>query len=611
MGAKPHGTGQHVEARSLASLNHLAANPPQYPKKPTEARQDPIVLYISRVPGTRDIILSTQKPQVKNVTAEDIASSLYYVHLNVPEDEVLVPPSQTKPPTPSRSSEESINQIQRKPVPGKASSILSRVEDGAPQVPSGNENEAPVGVRRYSSMRKPVPTSSSAQPPTQTHPAPHLIPPHGAIPRKPLGPRSESPRKTPPSIRSFEQSPAYQPPPSDEQPPPLPARPGEVPTTAQPKDPSAPYADKHPPSSPKKRRPFTPFSLTLIRRDPSSGQQWNVGKVASFQLENPDLIHDEKHQQQPSPSIIIHLETSGYAKFRGMPTHPGGDIRASLDVRPGSASSAMHLNPLDIPVSVSASGAFERQVVMAYSRSFAENLRQKIRRLSPTSDEERPDSPLARMQQGRRKSVASMASFGGEFDGGPGPVITQPAPGLKRRGYTFYSPWGGRCEFVTGNAGRSLRCRHVLPTYGGAVFNPLVDGPEEKHAEDRAKKTQLISELRFNLPSNELLFVDKRSPEGRVRTRDHLQSQFNKVIQKTQGCYDDDSDDEFHFDMSLGREKAGGGNRGKRAKMGKLIVCEEGLKMLDLAVAANVGVWWTVWERTADRGLCDQSSPSP
>jgi hypothetical protein len=42
-----------MEARSLASLNYLAANPPQYPVNPTESYQEPLTLYISRVPGTR------------------------------------------------------------------------------------------------------------------------------------------------------------------------------------------------------------------------------------------------------------------------------------------------------------------------------------------------------------------------------------------------------------------------------------------------------------------------------------------------------------------------------------------------------------------------------
>lgn len=42
-----------VEARSLAAINALAANPPQYPVNPAEEKQEPLTLYISRVPGTR------------------------------------------------------------------------------------------------------------------------------------------------------------------------------------------------------------------------------------------------------------------------------------------------------------------------------------------------------------------------------------------------------------------------------------------------------------------------------------------------------------------------------------------------------------------------------
>lgn len=46
-------TAQPKEARSLADLNLLAANPPQYAEKPEEEKQEPLVLYVSRVPGTR------------------------------------------------------------------------------------------------------------------------------------------------------------------------------------------------------------------------------------------------------------------------------------------------------------------------------------------------------------------------------------------------------------------------------------------------------------------------------------------------------------------------------------------------------------------------------
>lgn len=283
-----------------------------------------------------------------------------------------------------------------------------------------------------------------------------------------------------------------------------------------------------------------------------------------------------------------------------MPTHPPPDIRSSFEVRPGSASSMSQLQVPSLHGPPTTANAFERQVMMAYSKSFATNLRDKIRHRRSPSDEERSTSPATRYQHSRHDSAASIGSFGGDFDGGDAPVITQPAPGLKPRGYVFYSPWGGRCEFVTGNAGRSLSCRHILPSYGGAVFNPLVDGPEAggNGGGHHKAKGQTISELRFNLPSSEL-FTEKRSTEGAARTRDQLQSQFHRMLQKAQGLdYDSDDDENWQLDLSLGREKAGGGNRGKRAKMGKLIVFDEGLKMLDLVVAANVGVWWTAWERT-------------
>ena len=42
-----------MEARSLSSLNFLAANPPQYPTRPNEEKVDDLTLYILRVPGTR------------------------------------------------------------------------------------------------------------------------------------------------------------------------------------------------------------------------------------------------------------------------------------------------------------------------------------------------------------------------------------------------------------------------------------------------------------------------------------------------------------------------------------------------------------------------------
>ncbi|KAI0142119.1 hypothetical protein BJ166DRAFT_94260 [Pestalotiopsis sp. NC0098] len=616
---------EHVEARSLASLNSLAGNPPQYPTNPTEKKQEPLTLYISRVPGTRDIILSPYKPQVKNVTAEDVATSLYYVHLDAPEDELLISnsPKTGRPRKASLESSRSAITISRKPVAGVPlpPSALGRGAEPPVRIPdiptsapgpSAPTSEAPAPA--WSELRPFDSHDPSPQQYYELEDPPQMAPPP-PIHRKPLAPKgmiidTQVQPPTPPPHEYVDLSN-------------LPPPPSEIDTHPEYGTPLAPplppRQDMRSPS-PSKRKPFTPFSLTLIRRDRSSHQQWNVGKIASFQLEHPEQIPDEKHI--PSPSVSIHLETPGYAKFRGMPP-PGvafdiRDIRESLDIlRPGSSSASppklqppvqpRPARPVDTTnshTSPTSSAVFERQVKMAYTPSWTTKIGNAFKR--PRSREgDLPMSP-GRPTHERQTSNVSVGSFGGDFDGGEAPVITMPGQGLKARGYTFFSPWDGRCEFRTGNGGRSLRCRHILPMHTNQ-WNPLADGMDEAvgakgHSRQGSRSPKVvgndISELRFNLPSDELFGNKATDPdrphEARERTRDRI---LNSMINKTEDDVEDEEYEALGFDMSLGREKAGGGNRGKRAKMGKLIIWDEGLKMLDLVVAANVSIWWNVWER--------------
>ena len=62
------------------------------------------------------------------------------------------------------------------------------------------------------------------------------------------------------------------------------------------------------------------------------------------------------------------------------------------------------------------------------------------------------------------------------------------------------------------------------------------------------------------------------------------------------------------MDLSLGQEYAGGGFGGKQAKLGKLIIEDEGMKMLDLLVAANISLWWRAYEKVEARSRGDRSS---
>lgn len=56
-------------------------------------------------------------------------------------------------------------------------------------------------------------------------------------------------------------------------------------------------------------------------------------------------------------------------------------------------------------------------------------------------------------------------------------------------------------------------------------------------------------------------------------------------------------DERGNINLTLGQERAGGGFHGKRAKLGKLIIDDMGLRMLDLTVASNMALWWRAYER--------------
>ncbi|TLS23085.1 uncharacterized protein PpBr36_06619 [Pyricularia pennisetigena] len=693
---------QAVEARSLSRLNALAANPPQYPVNPTEQKQEPLILYISRVPGSRDVIFSPFKPQLKNVTGEDVANSLYYIHLDTPSDFDLqeVPstassndgqfprPSFETSPTSRGAGAAPRSPIARKPLPASAKalsikSLPATTPAAAPVLSRDHEPDSPTGAKHAPVIinpNEPPPVDKHVQEPnndiSDTPEKPPPIPlkdgspiqrsPTQQVPitRKPLGPRALSTQST----RSVNEGtgsllqPNHNPD----------VRPNSPGSTAH--SPVDPQLNTHisdgptvqPPRSPSPKKgpkDLVPFTLTVIRRDPSTGNQWNVGKVSSYQLLNPTVptldpeappSYAELAGLAPTtttaaalsvpPNISIRLETSGYAKFRGnFPTRDSIDINRRQ--RATSAASSITGTSTDSLSILRGSGAvtgedfFTRQLIMSYQKSWTSNIREAWRNRNrsnssspPQREPERPLSPLEPPPilpfQGRTRSksggsVESLSSPNGSptkgsfslqalrqnqksnghghghghgnGDHDPRQLITTPGPGLKPRGYAFASPWDGICEFRTSSSGRGVKCVHSLP--GG----PL-------HSDGGTPIGTTVSELRFNLPSADMFREKGQELQGKldrlkVDGQNRLQEQWNKGHRRAQSSvdsntYSHNSDDHGDVGLSLGRERAGGGNRGKRAKLGKLIVYDEGLKMLDLVVAANVGVWWGAWERS-------------
>lgn len=302
-----------------------------------------------------------------------------------------------------------------------------------------------------------------------------------------------------------------------------------------------------------------PLSITLIRRDPSSGNQWNIGKL-TLGSTNIAKRNWRNLSTQFMDSISIDISTPGYAKFT--------NARGSL-------------SPGELSETSSQDMCFHREIMMR-SAGFQYSVGSPRANASRQGIELHPGS--------EQSTPTTLSPYHAEF---PSPEPASPA-----RKYTFLSPWNGSCEFTTGLSGRSLKCKH---TRSGSSSPWNV--------------SSTVSELRFNLPSYKV-FRSTASPKrpafanhGRHHSSPSSPS-YRKSTDKTdrRDSYDSrnrvkdtptssSEEDDEPMDLSLGQERAGGGVRGKRAKLGKIIVQDEGLQMLDLLVAANIGVWWRAYER--------------
>lgn len=515
-----------VQATSLSVVRSIATNPPLHPSTPTDLPATPLVLYIARVPGSRDVFLTPMKPRDKIVTAEDVQSSLYYVHVNCSED-------YSEP----RRGPSSAN--------ADASQLLS--------LPERNIDRKPMLPMRPSAPLTPPPASTDSLPTPQPQ-SPRAR--SNQIERKPVGSHRDQAapfRQQKLDLPVLPRRPLPSPPAedtSDHQS--LHASNVHLLRRAEHSGDNDPYNRPYNPGS-TPRDPTTspePGTLTLIRRDPSTNEQWNVAlihdppiqEVSSTALLNPSLAKRTKRGGTP---LYLDVANPTYAQFIDQDrTH----TRIS-----SSSSASSDSDP--IPQSI-----FRRRLFMPGSRLSEHSYRQEASNGSRDS--------LRRCQDttGRKTMRSSV-------DGSEAPTIAGEAYS-RNRCYTFFSPWDGRCEFSTGTTGKTLRCRHYLPAHHASVVRE-------------------VSELRFNLPTSSTktakVLSEKRS------------SYFHRLHGRSEHVDDTPTfviGDDGRLDLSLGQERAGGGFGGKQAKLGKLIIQPEGLKMLDLLIAANIGLWWRAYERT-------------
>ncbi|MCJ1399305.1 hypothetical protein MMC11_002507 [Xylographa trunciseda] len=541
-----------IEAKSLTSITLLAANPPQYPRNPTQEIQKPLVLYIARVPGSRDVFLTTLKPQQRVVTAHDVASSLYYFHVDSIHDEEIRDLLGVKRGSQRDSEKDTENARPASDGQSPKRKPLSSTAHLAPR----DRSDAPPEV--YPHFR--IPSSLGERPVLERKPVGGNVEGGGSIadgiskvmPRKLWGPRPLHSRNLsvdaamPSTILNEEIL--------------IPRRLSEQPPVVSPNldvDSEPDNVDSQP----------TLFSITMIRRDPGSGGQWNVGKITSgptARKKSDNMQSPRNPQSGREQSLIIEITNSGYNKYTATETAVSRPEKASLDHIPPLPDTQIH--------SLAASDSNKYH-------SFCRHLYLE----RPRSHSHRP-SPHRSEFQLSAKDITPTSPY-------VSPWLSPSYP----RPYTFLSPWNGTCEFSTGLAGRSLKCRHTLQS------------PASSPGSKDSSSARTVSDLRFNLPISKLLgsLSPRRLPLSgpnyqRSSFFGHSHNRESSDASNSNEAEDSDNEDDERMDLSLGQEQAGGGMRGKQAKLGKLIIEDEGLKMLDLVVAANMGVWWSVYGRGLD-----------
>lgn len=566
-----------------------------------------------------DVFLTTMKPQEKVVTAQDVQSSLYYMHLDRLEDYELlssndgvddlldVDSGHGKPATPTGAGGVRRKPLPQSPRPGSGAHLgpppevnlcfqmSSNGATGGPQVERKPLSQDNMGEHRRLDVSPPLPD------------------------RKLLGPRPMNQR-----FLSLENSPLQDVPEkqnidlrrwseqSTGTPPKLPPRPfsggKDVVPVTPPRPPTASLKDSFVANGAHSRilhrkpiahsalrdwkngdmkdrsnfKDLQDVSLSLIRR--YNCEQWTVGKIANSSRK-PTVSGSGESSYETS----IHIMTHGYSKFVD-PIDPfAKQARTFTENSNGTRDSH--------PPITAAEGqtCFQRHLQVSGHAT----IRNQSHRPQST-DSNTTTTPF--IHQGTRPSFdhprhSHQTSDTTESNRS----FRSSLPELKsasQKGYVLRSPWDGICEFRTSVAGRSFKCKHSYAS-SNSRFGPGMHSAQ-------------VSELRFNLPSSKTLGspASKSLVPGTTREAKRSSLFLHQHQRRSSSSFEakDTHGTEYfapkveleeRLDLSLGQEHAGGGFGGKQAKLGKLIIENEGLQMLDLIVAANMALfWWRVYERT-------------
>lgn len=342
------------------------------------------------------------KPREKVVTAEDITSSLYFVHVEHAQDVNLISQpdfqgSDYSEQRPSALNRLSVPGIPRKAVPGIPATALARKPIPGTLAPIANfdsrQNASAGQFAQRSEMLSP----------------------------------SYEPRGSYDSSRSQTEN--------------------DIPT----KQPRRPEANTAP----------SGISLTLIRRDPASGAQWNVARIDDptlADISSPGSA-EPAARRKPGAPMYIEISNPGYSKF----LHSDMDQRPPLPNRTSDLSVRFHQSS-NVPPYPSADyfpeaplksdNVFRRRLWMEGS-----HLGGGFGHRKSGSYDRTPSRPTSRGNYDERSSVDQALPSPSFLTRDDQAYATLQVSERQSnfRGYVFTSPWNGRCEFVTGASGGTLK----------------------------------------------------------------------------------------------------------------------------------------------------------
>ncbi|RPB25541.1 hypothetical protein L211DRAFT_87801 [Terfezia boudieri ATCC MYA-4762] len=352
---------------------------------------------------------------------------------------------------------------------------------------------------------------------------------------------------------------------------------------------------------PGRREDMKGFSMTVIRRDPATGTQWNVAHISSRGAGVQIL---SQGGTLPPPPIVMSLPGKGYKKFmppasaRRKPVPRQGQLQYNLPPLPPPPQAPVGMHQGRAILAEEEEAYFRRkrdyaELVAARDREIQDLEAEQAGRDTATAivEEERglvrevvwdcaaqgAGDKWWKMGMSRTKNLRATSSgsmlHGHSGGGSAGSGGEQDKTDKDHwKGYAFDALWApvgnagsgekmGTCRFKDAAGGKIMKCKYY-PASG--------------------RPSYLVSAVEFKLPSSGVFHHRSRSASPSISTS-----------QSPEGLGMD--------------EGAGGGGYGGKAKMGTIVVHNVGMEMLDLVISANVGLFWRKWERwVGERGALGQ-----